>query len=121
MAGLSCCGVDGANQSVSPVLAWVCGGDEQAIHADDIIEKDMAEHGRREAARMNDPKLPSKAEVEAHNLTHLPYRNWCKHCVRGRGKDLPHERAKRDTDTHVGFPWRRGRWENYCRDGWEDA
>ena len=27
------------------------------------------------------PVLPSKAEVEHHNLTHLPYRSWCPHCV----------------------------------------
>ena len=25
-----------------------------------------------------------------HNKTHLPYRNWCKSCVRGRGLQLPH-------------------------------
>ena len=27
------------------------------------------------------PSLPSKAEVEHHNLTHLPYRTWCPFCV----------------------------------------
>ena len=24
----------------------------------------------------------SKEEVDKHNVTHLPYRSWCKHCVR---------------------------------------
>ena len=27
---------------------------------------------------------PSKAEVIEHNLTHITFRNWCTHCIRGR-------------------------------------
>ncbi len=27
--------------------------------------------------KMLDPRLPTQAEVDDHNLTHLPYRNWC--------------------------------------------
>ena len=37
--------------------------------------------GTRNPRRVLDPKLPSQREVNEHNLTHLPYRNWCKHCV----------------------------------------
>ena len=33
---------------------------------------------------------PSEREVEEHERTHLPYRSWCKHCVRGRAKSQPH-------------------------------
>ena len=36
------------------------------------------------------PSLPSKAEVEHHNLTHLPYRSWCPFCVAGRRKNNAH-------------------------------
>ena len=39
---------------------------------------------------IGDPRLPTQAEVDDHNITHMPYRNWCPHCVRGRGKDLDH-------------------------------
>ena len=46
--------------------------------------------------RLGDPRLPSAKEVEEHYLTHVPYRNWCPHCVRGRGKDLDHRRAIED-------------------------
>ena len=28
------------------------------------------------------PVLPTKAEVEAHNVSHLPSRSWCSACVR---------------------------------------
>ena len=42
--------------------------------------------------------LPSVAEVEQHELTHLPFRNWCRHCVGAKGKESPH---------HVSSPgWR---------------
>lgn len=37
--------------------------------------------------------MPTQTEVEDHNITHMPYRNWCPHCVRGRGKDLDHRRS----------------------------
>ena len=43
--------------------------------------------------RIGDPRLPTEKEVEEHNLTHVPYRNWCPHCVRGLGKDLDHRKS----------------------------
>ena len=36
------------------------------------------------------PGLPSNAEVEHHNLTHLPYRSWCPFCVAARRKNNAH-------------------------------
>lgn len=36
------------------------------------------------------PVLPSRAVVEAHNLTHIPYRSWCPICVAARRKNSPH-------------------------------
>ena len=36
------------------------------------------------------PVLPSEAEVEAHNVSLLPFRSWCSACVRGRGLSLGH-------------------------------
>ena len=50
--------------------------------------------GQRKLRTMLDPKLPSQVEVQQHCLTHMPYRNWCPHCVRGRGKEMEH-RSKR--------------------------
>ena len=35
------------------------------------------------------PYVPSAKEVEAHELTHCPFRQWCDHCVRGQAKDVP--------------------------------
>ena len=40
-----------------------------------------------------DPRLPTQEEVDHHNLTHLPYRNWCPECVKAKGKDMDHRSA----------------------------
>ena len=37
-----------------------------------------------------DVKVPSPAEVAKHNLTHLPYKRWCRFCVAARCPNLPH-------------------------------
>ena len=47
-------------------------------------------NGEGGVRRMVDPRLPTEAEVAYHELTHLPYRNWCPICVRAKGKDLDH-------------------------------
>ena len=39
------------------------------------------------------PVFPSEAEVEQHELTHLPFRGWCRHCVRAKGKESPHHES----------------------------
>ena len=56
---------------------------------------------------MVNPRLPSREEVEIHEMTHLPYRNWCPHCVKGRGVEAPHKRVERDVgavpEVHVDF------------------
>ena len=44
------------------------------------------------------PLKPSAQEVDEHNVTHLPYRSWCNHCVRGRGRALAHQRVREDAD-----------------------
>ena len=40
------------------------------------------------------PLFPSKADVDSHNLTHNPYRNWCSVCIKARGKEDLHKRNK---------------------------
>ena len=39
-----------------------------------------------EVKRILDPLKPSEKEVENHNRTHMPYINWCPHCVRAKEK-----------------------------------
>ena len=39
-------------------------------------------------------KLLSVAEIEEHNLTHLPFRDWCDFCVQGKAGSHPHTKRK---------------------------
>ena len=55
-------------------------------------QDEMAE-GRGVATRMS-PKEPSVEERRIHNVTHIPYRNWCTHCVAARGRNFPHKRKE---------------------------
>ena len=45
---------------------------------------------------MTDPRKPTDKEVDIHNLTHLPYRNWCDVCIAAKGKDLDHRKDVRE-------------------------
>ena len=44
------------------------------------------------------PKGPTQLEREQHEATHLPYRDWCAHCVRGAGNKTPHRRKSLKTE-----------------------
>jgi hypothetical protein len=52
----------------------------------------------------NPPILPTQAEVDQHNLTHLPFRSWCSACVRGRGKSIAHRRISTDDRKEEQIP-----------------
>ena len=36
------------------------------------------------------PRTPSKPEREEHDVSHVPYRPWCRFCFIGRGLERPH-------------------------------
>ena len=38
------------------------------------------------------PREPTSLERQLHEVTHLPYRSWCRHCAKARGKDTYHRR-----------------------------
>ena len=56
------------------------------------------EFGVRNPRTLLDPQLPSQKEIDEHCLTHLPYRNWCPHCVAGKGKMGAHHKQPNRTD-----------------------
>ena len=47
----------------------------------------------QKAVAMPSPIQPSQAQLDAHNLTHWPYRSWCPHCVAARRQNSPHLRS----------------------------
>ena len=82
--------VAGLGASDQPA-AGAAGPEEAAREAgpEDVAEEE--EGGEARAPRCaRDPMQPTKAEWEAHQAGHLPYRNWCRYCVEGRCDNPPH-------------------------------
>ena len=48
------------------------------------------EFGKRDFTKLQDPRLSTQREIDDHNLTHLPYKSWCAHCIAGKGKVAHH-------------------------------
>ena len=44
------------------------GEEVEVVHIDDELEKEVEEHGKREVAKINDARLPSRSEFDMHNL-----------------------------------------------------
>ena len=64
------------------------------------------ENGIRRPKRRREPKEPTEAEREEHEMTHIPFRSWCRHCVRGRGKEEACRQVKKEYDVaevHMDF------------------
>ena len=76
---------------------------------------DEEETGERHVKKMQSPLLPTPAEIEEHNLTHFPYRSWCRHCVRGRGKEASHVKSENEPGDVPEFHF------DWCFPGGEEA
>ena len=88
--------------AVRPMVGAI--GDEEESGNDEKGDREMAERiageeadkeeaweeaqgeEAEESKGVNRGTKPSKKEVEEHERTHLPFRNWCKHCVFGKAK-----------------------------------
>ena len=42
--------------------------------------------GSRQVVRKHDLRQQSQQKKEEHEMTHLPFRSWCRHCIMGRGR-----------------------------------
>ena len=63
-------------------------GEEKAIDVDVLEAEDEVTVQPGECLPV--PKSPSAKEIAIHNLTHLPYRSWCRHCVAARRPNSQH-------------------------------
>ena len=53
---------------------------------DNILADDEPHVEAQRAKGLRQPRKPTPQEVHEHELTHLPYRDWCPICVQGRGR-----------------------------------
>ena len=56
---------------------------------DGVVSEEVAVSRRKMC-----PKGPTPKEVEEHEETHLPFRNWCEVCIAARGIDDGHPDRK---------------------------
>lgn len=87
--------------------AVIAAGGSEEEHVDLEFEADQdAEVGKRAPVKLADPRLPSEEDIRNHELTHLPYRSWCSHCVRGKGRARDHRKLDREhqiPEVHVDY------------------
>ena len=70
--------------------------EEEDVEGDELHPNETIEEGAqgregepeemREVSAPPVPILPSREEVLRHRLTHRPFRVWCPHCIKGKGK-----------------------------------
>ena len=90
-------------------------GDEEEVRCHPCGGSEEEETGERFVKKMQSPLLPSAKEIDEHNLTHFPYRSWCRHCVRGRGKEASHVKAQNEPGDVPEFHF------DWCFPGEEEA
>ena len=79
------------NEFTGNRIGFACAGGVKVLMG---LEQDTANAAEAQPARPgNVPVLPSEAEVEQHELTHLPFRKLCRDCVRAKGKESPHHES----------------------------
>ena len=62
---------------------------------DDVVREESEEQrrdekeefGERKTTRTHDLRQPSEHERIEHEMTHRPFRIWCKHCIKGRRRE----------------------------------
>ena len=73
---------------------------------EDVDEDEDEEYAVRKTVKKLNPRELRGEEEEEHEETHLPFRSWCRHCVRGRGKEEACRDAKSDqevAEVHLDF------------------
>ena len=51
-------------------------GNDAEEEEEEVPQRVGKNEGVGRIRNIGDPRLPSRKEVEEHNLTHVPYRNW---------------------------------------------
>ena len=69
--------------------------DEQGPGEEEMGEDEALEAEELKRGSLPAPVLPTAAEIEAHNMTHLPFISWCSACVRGCGLSMGHCKVDR--------------------------
>ena len=74
---------------------------------DDGFEESEGEEGVVARVRGKEWQ-PTAREIEEHNVSHIPFRSWCVHCVKGKAVSAGHYRVQEDGSmpkVHMDWCW----------------
>ena len=69
---------------------------------DDLSQEEATEEGEEEMEEgrspngLTAPQTVAKAEREEHEKTHIPFRSWCRACVKGRNRKHAHKKRSEE-------------------------
>ena len=76
--------------------------EDQPMNPDDVQAlEEVGDDEAIPATALPSPTQPTLKEIQEHELTHLPPRSWCRHCLRGRGTSLPHFRSETEGERTI--------------------
>ena len=84
-------------QPDSPPLSPIASEDPEMVVGDGVgapggdaempVETILGDDEGQAPRVLASPGQPSQKQRDHHNVCHIPFRSWCDHCVRGRGRD----------------------------------
>ena len=87
-------------------MGWFVDGVDSERQDEEEAEGENSEV--RKPRRMVDPMKPTKKEVEEHEVTHLPFRNWC--CASKAEEKVPHTGEREDMGACQRCTWTSCSW-----------
>ena len=78
-------------------------GQVVAMDMDEDSQIQRGVFGSRTPKSLSEPYVPTQAEINEHNKSHLPWRSWCAACVGGGAVAHPHRPAPEDPE-HSRLP-----------------
>ena len=73
---------------------------EVKVKIEEVSDESEDEEYEGFVKTLPNPTLPTQQMIDMRMVSHLPYANWCPHCVRGRGARYAHKQVK-DRDDQV--------------------
>eukprot|EP00971_Amphidinium_carterae_P291284 5783322-Amphidinium_carterae.1 len=82
---------------------------------DDAEQADYPQQEAQVPKTYKRPVLPTQQEIDEHDITHLPYRDWCKHSVQGKSRGQRHQRGglTKQSITQIDYAYLRSDNDNH--------
>ncbi len=85
-----------SGKGVSPLVDALSDADPNQLVGEDQVSEPI----QQEAVvpkQVTDVASPTAQEVKDHEITHLPFRSWCEHCVKGKSVERACKTAEHNT------------------------